>query len=119
TTGRGSTRLRDPLLPDVGAESDRGAAAVAHDGRADQQRIVEQDLLDARSGGRRVLQPALEVALALAIDQLLHAAHARGDPAQLAGRHRFLREVDGLKADAALLEKALALAAVGALLGAE
>src|SRR5437868_411852 len=110
-------RLRDPLLPDVRAISDGGAAAVAHDRRAQQQRIVEQDLLDARAGRRRVFQAAVQVALALAIDQLLQAADAGRDPPQLAGGHRLLRKVDGLKADAALLEEALALSAVSALLG--
>src|SRR6185369_12004075 len=110
--------LRDPLQPDLGAVADRGAAAVAHDRRAQQQRVLDQHLLDARAGRGGVLEAALEVALPLAVDEPLGAADARGDAAHLARRHPLARKVDGVELDAALLEEALGLAAVGALLGA-
>src|SRR6185369_13515496 len=66
--------LRDPLQPDLGAVADRGAAAVAHDRRAQQQRVLDQHLLDARAGRGGVLEAALEVALPLAVDEALGLA---------------------------------------------
>src|SRR6185312_8959023 len=83
------------------------------------ERVVDQRLLDARAGRRRVLEALVEVALPLAVDERLHAPDAGGDVPQLAGRHPFLREVDDVQGHAALLEPALGLARLGALLGAE
>src|SRR5204863_9557025 len=67
----------------------------------------------------RVLQSLVDVSLAAAIDQRLEAADARRDVAQLAGRHRFLAEVDDVRFHAALLEKALGSARFVAFLRAE
>src|SRR6185436_21156145 len=102
-----------PALPHLGDEPHGGAIAGAHDGGAQEQRIIDQDLLDARAGGSGVLEAALEVALALPIDERLRPAHGGGDLAQLPRRGSLLRQIDELVGEAALLEPALGLAGVG------
>src|SRR5262249_36743363 len=108
-----------PGLPDVGLVADGGAPFTPDDRRAEEQRIVDERRLDAWAGRRGVLESLVDVALPLAIDQRLEPADAGGDVAQLARRHRLLCEVDDVQGDPPLLEPALGLAGLRALLGAE
>src|SRR5438105_2638679 len=109
---------REPLRPGLGRVADGGFFAVAHDRRFQEQRIVEQRLLQKAAVKRRHPEALVAEALRLAVDERIEP-HARSDGAELSRREPLLLQIDELDFDGALFEPALGLAGVSALLGAE
>ena len=87
---------RQPLKPGLVVVSHGCPIPGAHDGRPQEQGIVDQDLFDARSRRCGVLQAAIDVAPTVAVDDLVHAAYGVGDLVQLTCRGPFLRQIDQL-----------------------
>ena len=107
-----------PHLPDLGLVTHGGLLAVAHDGLHENV-LVFQELLHARVG-RDVLEQRQQVlVLGFGVDERLDATGALGHARELALAHALFLEVDELVLDAALLEPALGLLRVEALLGAK
>ena len=107
-----------PAFPHLGLVAHGGLLAVAHDGLHENM-LVFQQFFHARIG-RDVLEQRQQVLiLGLGVNERLDAAGALGYARELALAHALFLEVDELIINAALLEPALGLLRVEALLGAK
>src|SRR5882724_56959 len=108
----------DPRLPRFGRVADRDAPAAAHERCPEQARLRQRALEQALRRVARDAEAERLEARAVAIDER-RGAELLGEAPELAARGRALVQVYEVHGDAALLEEALRLARVLAVVEAE